>query len=193
MSGLVGGILIGGKSRRMGAAKHLLQRGGRTQLERTAGLLAPLVEEVVVLGAGELPAGCPLRRLPDWKRLRGPLAGVRAGLAHAAPRGLLIVACDLPDLNAAALAWLIAARRGAGVVPVTPDGRVQPLLAIYEADLIGALDCALAGAQGPPARMMATLPDVTTLPVPEGLASAWGNANTPEDWRSAGGGASEHG
>ncbi len=191
MNGLVGGILIGGSSRRMGTPKHLLKRDGQTLLDRTIDLLAPRVEEIVVLGSGALPPGCTCRQLSDWGLARGPVAGIRAGLAWAEPRGLLLVACDLPHLDAAALDWLLAARTGSGVVPVTPDGRVQPLLAIYESALVPDLDQSLALRPALPARALAALPGVIRESVPDPLGPAWTNANTPEDWRSAGGRAAE--
>ena len=51
-----GCVLIGGKSSRMGTPKHLLETAGRTWIERTVAVLRGRVEQVVIAGAGALPA-----------------------------------------------------------------------------------------------------------------------------------------
>ncbi len=48
---LVGGILVGGASRRMGSAKSLLEWHGETFVERIATALTTVVPEVVLLGS----------------------------------------------------------------------------------------------------------------------------------------------
>ena len=53
---LVGALLVGGSSRRFGSPKALARLGGVMLAERVAAALAPLVDELVVAGAGELPA-----------------------------------------------------------------------------------------------------------------------------------------
>ena len=51
-----GCVLIGGRSRRMGAPKHLLDEKGLAWIEQTVAMLRQKVEQVVICGAGELPA-----------------------------------------------------------------------------------------------------------------------------------------
>jgi len=70
-------VLIGGSSRRMARPKHLLSLDGKLLLDRAVEALAPVVDEVVLLGAGELPASQAGRaRLPDPPGTTGPLAGL---------------------------------------------------------------------------------------------------------------------
>src|SRR5262245_13436406 len=52
---LYGGILVGGRSRRMGTAKALLVHQGRTFFARLADPLGPCVERLFVLGGGAAP------------------------------------------------------------------------------------------------------------------------------------------
>ena len=51
-----GCVLIGGRSRRMGRPKHLIEAGGCSWLERTVTLLGHCVEQVVIAGPGDVPA-----------------------------------------------------------------------------------------------------------------------------------------
>ena len=51
-----GCVLIGGRSRRMGRPKHLIEAGGCSWLERTVTLLGYCVERVVIAGPGDVPA-----------------------------------------------------------------------------------------------------------------------------------------
>ena len=61
---LLGGVLIGGASSRMGRPKHLLEHDGTTFAERAVAALRPHVGDVVLLGSGEVPSS--LAGLPAW-------------------------------------------------------------------------------------------------------------------------------
>jgi len=48
------------------------------------------------------------------------------------------VACDIPDIDMAFVRRLLRAARGHdAAVPVTPDGRLEPLLAVYREGFLG--------------------------------------------------------
>ena len=76
---LVGGILIGGGSRRMGSAKALLEWQGESLVERIARVVAGVVPELALLGSGvDLPprvAG--LLRIADRTEAQGPPSPLR--------------------------------------------------------------------------------------------------------------------
>jgi FdhD protein len=107
----LGAILAGGQSARMGRTKAGIEVDGETLAARAAAALAPLVDEVVVLGHGD---GCPaeLRRLPDRVDGEGPLAGM-AALADEGAARVLVVSCDMPRISTAALRPLLAERGSA--------------------------------------------------------------------------------
>ena len=142
MEPIVGAVLAGGASRRMGTAKATLELGGRPLLEY------PLA---AVQGAGLEPAvvakpGSPLPPLavPRWDEPAEPvhpLTGIVAALTAARGRPVLAVACDMPFVTAELLADL-AARAGPLVVPEV-DGRLHPLLARWDPSLLPALCDAL--------------------------------------------------
>ncbi len=130
-------ILIGGKSSRMGSPKHLL-RGpdGRSWLERTVETLRPLVTDIIISGAGEVPRSLStLRRLPDAAGTVGPLAGILSASGWQPMVGWILVACDMPDIQSGALEWLAGQRAAGrwGIVPrLSEDGFLEPLLACYD-------------------------------------------------------------
>jgi len=177
-----GCVLIGGASRRMGAPKHLLESGGRTWLERTVEALRPLVERIIIAGAGDMPdALADVTRLPDVPDAEGPMAGILAAMRWAPWASWLVAACDLPNLSAEALEWLLATR-AAGVwatVPHLTGARgVEPLLAHYDFRAGAILERLAAEGRFAPS-LVAEHPKVAAPTPPSHLAPAWDNVNTP--------------
>ncbi|OQX07471.1 MAG: molybdopterin-guanine dinucleotide biosynthesis protein B [Desulfobulbaceae bacterium A2] len=180
-----GCVLLGGRSRRMGRPKHLIRQEGRTWLERGVELLMPQVEQVVLSGAGELPAGlagCP--RVPDLPgEVQGPMAGLLALMRWNPWVSWLPLACDQPQASPEALAWLLAQRRPGvwGILPALGEGGwVEPLLAHYDFRLLPLLeDLAASGSYRPGA--LAGLPQVASPVPPPPLRDAWRNINRPTE------------
>ena len=179
---LMGGVLIGGASRRMGRPKHLLEFDGRTFLERAVGALGSRVRGIAILGDGALPpelAATP--QLADAPGLEGPLAGILTAMRWAPDRAWLVAACDLPRVTAAAVEWLIA-QRGPGrwaVIPRLPSG-LEPLLALYEPQARGVLEgIAARGLRAP--RLVAEHPKAHVAAPPANLLGCWDNVNTAGD------------
>ena len=104
---LIGAILAGGESSRMGHPKAGTLFRGATFFEHVRDALLPLVDELVILGHGE---GCDddVVRLFDPEGERGPIAGISA-LKKARPEctGALVVSCDMPLLTTALLRPLL--------------------------------------------------------------------------------------
>ncbi len=137
-------VLCGGHSRRMGGrAKATLAFADTTVLDRvltsTAGLDLPRIlvrahERVVEdpeLDAQLTATGLPLTR--DRHEDSGPLAGLDAAFAATEARRILLLACDLPFLTPAFLAWLLEqGRRESSVVPIDRKKRLHPLCAVYD-------------------------------------------------------------
>ncbi len=170
-------LLIGGQSRRMGRPKHLIRQGGRTWLERTVELLRTVAAEVVVAGRGESPlAG--LHRLEDVTEVAGPLAGLAAAMRWRPWVSWLLVACDLPDLDLPALAWLLAARQPGvwAVIPRLGDDLLQPLLAYYDFRLQPQVEEQARRGEARIGRLAAAEKAAVLTP-PERLWPAWRNVN----------------
>ena len=131
--GFSAAILAGGKSSRMGTNKALLEVGGSGMLRRTADLLRPLVDELFLVADDDAPyAGLGLPVIPDIHPGRGAVGGIHAALLHAAHPLLLCVACDMPHIERAVIALLLAsARPGDDALLPRIGGRPEPLLAVY--------------------------------------------------------------
>lgn len=176
-------ILIGGRSTRMGRPKHLLPVGGLSLYARTIEILRAVTDRIVVVGAGALPDdGPPLPRVPDAPETAGPLAGILAALRADPGRAALVVACDLPELSTAALAWLLAQRvaGAAAVLPHTRDGVPQPLPAIYEPGALVAIERMIAAGVTAPHRI-GRFAQVAQPTIPDQLLPGWCSVNTPAD------------
>ncbi len=178
---LLGGVLVGGASRRMGRPKQLLELAGRTFVERVVTALAPVVEEVTLLGGGEVPTSLArLSRLADDAAARGPLAGLLAAFAARPDAAWLVAACDQPWLDRPLLEWLIGQRRAdaLAVLPRPPGPRLAPFPGIYEPAVLPWLRAAAGrGALQP----LGELAGVRTPEVPVALLPALRDADAPAD------------
>lgn len=183
---LVGGILIGGSSRRMGSAKALLEWQGETFVERIAGTLAAVVPEILLLGVGlELPPTLARReRVADAAGVRGPLAGLLAAFAARPGVAWLVLSCDQPLVSPTTLTWLIGERRPGriAVLPRLQPGRIEPFPGLFEPSCLPALS-ALAGPgmQGG-LQPLGELAEVRIVPVPPRFAGDLRGVNTPAEW-----------
>lgn len=126
-------ILAGGKSSRMGRDKARLEVGGQILLARQIQLAREAgATEVFLSGRAETDYaefGCWV--LPDKYPGAGPLAGIERALDAASSDRLLVLAVDLPEMNADLLKRLLAnCSENAGVIPRL-NGNIEPLAAIY--------------------------------------------------------------
>lgn len=186
---LYGLVLAGGRSRRMGRDKAALEFDGRTQLERAFALLQPLTARCFIsVRADQLED--PLRaRFPQIvdlpNGLEGPLGGIRAAqLAHP-DAAWLVVACDLPLLDAATLQHLIARRDPQHLATAfrsTRDGLPEPLCAIYEPASGPALEQFLATGRNCPRKFLI---QSGTLLLDQPNPEALDNVNTPDELAAA--------
>jgi glutamate dehydrogenase (NADP+)/cyclic pyranopterin phosphate synthase/molybdopterin-guanine dinucleotide biosynthesis protein A len=177
------GILIGGGSTRMGRAKHLLRRGGRTYLERLVDAVAPHAAGIALVGDGNVPpalASAP--RLPDAPDVSGPLAGMLAAMRWLPGAAWLLAACDLPFAGDEVVQWLLAQRRPGrwAVVPSLREGMFEPLFALYEPQAAPLLEEVAAG-PNPAPRLIAHHEKVATPAPPPALRRGFFNVNVPAD------------
>ncbi len=181
---LLGCVLIGGRSERLGVPKHLLATDGVSWLARTVKLLGPMCEQVVVVGDGEIPPDADgFRHLPDVTDAGGPMSGLLAAMRWAPHASWLTAACDLPHLSSAALRWLLRTRAPGvwAALPRLPDSPgVEPLLAHYDFRARHLLEGLAATGQFGLWRL-ADDDRIATPAPPDDLTSAWRNINTKAD------------
>lgn len=179
-----GCVMIGGKSTRMGSPKHLLKKSGRTWLERTIELLREVSESVVVAGAGAIPSELSgYMRLMDVPDAEGPMSGLLAAMRWAPRVSWLVAACDLPNLSADAIKWLVSTRRPrvwATMPRLRGSSVAEPMLAHYDFRCLPALQQQAAHNNYRLADLALT-PGVTCPEIPPHLTAAWNNVNSPAD------------
>ena len=126
-------ILYGGKSRRMGQDKAELIIEGRTFLEHIAGELEGFEELILSLDSMEKYPVMKCTAVTDIYSDCGPMGGIHAALSVCDSDALFVVSCDLPLFKAELGDYLCTQldEEIDAVVPVTSDGRIHPLCAVY--------------------------------------------------------------
>jgi molybdopterin-guanine dinucleotide biosynthesis protein A len=126
-----GWVLVGGKSRRMGTDKALINHPAGVPLAlHVAEQVARVCATVSLVGDPARYGGLGLSVVPDDFADIGPLAGIEAALRATTAAWNLIVACDMPALEWAIFESLFEAG-GDCALPQYADGRVEPLCAVY--------------------------------------------------------------
>jgi molybdopterin-guanine dinucleotide biosynthesis protein A len=183
---VVGFVVAGGQSRRMGRDKALLPWGETDLLGHALARLRTVAGDVRILsGSGPryLDRGVPV--LTDPVPDAGPLAGVLAGLATADDHPGLFLAVDLPGVPVALLARLVDLVEGYdAVVPVSARGP-EPLCALYRSSCIEPIGRCLSRGE---LKMTSFWPEVRVREMPPEELRVFGdveelfrNLNTPED------------
>jgi molybdopterin-guanine dinucleotide biosynthesis protein A len=180
---LVGAVLTGGRSRRMGRDKALIEVEGSAMVDRVGGVLVEAgCSNVVAVGPSSLAGS--LANVDDLYPGEGPLGGVITALQFFAVQAsaVCVVACDMPWLDASALGELVRTAsatdgtNGFDVVMARTD-RLEPLCALWNPRCVSALQAEFDNGQRAVRDALDAL-SVATVVVP---AAALHNVNTPDD------------
>jgi molybdopterin-guanine dinucleotide biosynthesis protein A len=128
----------------MGTDKASLPYRGIPMACHIAQQIAPVVDEVSLVGDPAIHGGLGLRIVMDEHPGSGPTSAIVTALRATNSTFNLVTACDLPAVPTAMFALLLKRIRESDaqcVVPVTPDGREQVLCAVYRRDALAGLDC----------------------------------------------------
>ena len=137
-------ILAGGKSTRMGTNKAVLRVRGRPMIEHACAAVASLCREtILVTNTPEEYAHLQLPMFGDQFPEHGSLGGLYTAVQAARWPHVLVVACDMPLLNPALLAYLIAVRHAADAIVPQWDEFPEPLHAIYAKSCASAMRACL--------------------------------------------------
>ena len=123
-------VLAGGRAARLGGQpKPQLEVGGQTMLAAVLAAVADAAPRIVVGPPQPVPEGVVVVR--EEPPRGGPVAALRAGLAHVPTEVVAVLAGDLPFLTAAVLRALRERLTGDGVLVVDGTGHDQLLLGIW--------------------------------------------------------------
>jgi len=158
---LYGLLLAGGRSTRMQRDKAALQyHAGESQLDAAMKLLAPRVAHAFVSVRADQRADATraaYAQIVDGDDVEGPIAGITAAFAAHPDAAWLVLACDLPFLDATTLDTLIVSRdtaRDATAYRSSHDGLPEPLCAIYEPRARAGLTAHIAGGRTCPRKFL---------------------------------------
>lgn len=165
----------------MGRDKALLPYQGKTLLESIHAQLAAICGQAFVVGPSARYASLGLPLIEDLHPGCGPLSGIEAALAHAS-EWAFIAACDMPGLQNEAIREIVHLAQSETeakiVMPLSPDGRPEPLCAAYHRSLLPAIRKSLETGVFKVTDALAGIPRITPLSRP--LA----NINTPAEWEA---------
>lgn len=199
-----GYVLVGGKSSRMGTNKFALSLGGATFAERAVRALRKIVENRVYFVTGANPKDETAELLPhDVPRVadvlphKAAIGGIYAALGHSKSvsksEWIAILACDYPFVTDDLFVRLTETAESidtnvSAIAPVQPDGRVQPLCALYRTDpCLKIAERLLQDEKTPAARKLlenvtSHLVDFNRLADLPGADKFFTNVNTPDDF-----------
>ncbi len=127
---LAAAILTGGRASRMGGLrKATLAMGGTSIIDRQLAVLRTLAAPVFLVTSAQAPSDAELTVVRDEYPDHGALGGIYTAIVASPHERTLVVACDMPFLNAAFLTHLVGIDADL-VIPRTSRG-YEPLCAIY--------------------------------------------------------------
>lgn len=191
---ILGAVLAGGLSSRMGREKALLGLDGRPLLAHVLDRLAPQVDAVVLNANGDPArfAAFALPVIPDSPapsgippcEATGPLAGIAASLRWAARHGFAMLATcpsDAPFLPRDAVRRLAGAIGPEGAACLSTGRGLEPLVAIWRVDALAAVEAALSVGDFAVRAALARAGFAVLPPQDWGPDESLSNLNTPED------------
>ncbi|MEL7020328.1 MAG: NTP transferase domain-containing protein [Bacteroidota bacterium] len=132
---LKGLVLAGGKSQRMGEDKGALSYHGKPQREYAADLLQPFCEQVYISTRPQQSIESKYTCLVDSFVGLGPFGAILSAFRREPDTAWLVVACDLPFVDATTLAYLVQHRNASRVATAfhnSETGFPEPLVTIWE-------------------------------------------------------------
>ena len=158
-SSILGVVLAGGRSTRMGTEKALIEFGGKPLIAHAIARLSPQVDAVTINASGDPTrfASLGLSVIADAPAHRGfgPLAGIAASLAFGEAGSylfVLTVPCDAPfaPLDLASRLAAAAVMSQASVAVAEGPRGLEPLFTLWRSNLRARLERALESGERSP-------------------------------------------
>ena len=134
-------VLAGGKSRRMGQDKALLQYQGHYLVEYPIRVLRQITQDVRIVGDSAKYSFLGLPVVPDSVESKGPLSGIYSALKISPSDYNLFLACDMPLMRAEFFSLLLARIHGNDAIVMRfEDGTMEPLCSIYRSSCLAEIE-----------------------------------------------------
>ncbi|MCM3744316.1 molybdenum cofactor guanylyltransferase [Sporosarcina luteola] len=132
-------VLAGGLSSRFGSPKAFAEWEGRHFYECSLAVLSPFCEECIVVTRPELVERFPdeLLVITDLERFmgQGPIAGILSGMGKLQADRYVVLPCDMPFMTADVVGRLLECH-SSGVTAVVLDGKLHPLVSVWDAEVL---------------------------------------------------------
>jgi len=176
-------ILAGGKSRRMGTDKALLEIDGKKNVLRLQNLLEPYFDDTILSISAEKEISFKnITVVKDLEEGHGPLMGIYSSLEASRSPVNFVIACDIPVVNMTLLFELLAQSEEYDIAaPSFAEGQCEPLFAVYTKAAAPAAQKVLKEKKR---RIIELFHECTTSIVPSPDNSWYVNLNTPDDFRN---------
>ncbi len=180
-------IQVGGKSRRFGRDKTLLQVEGQPMAVRIVNRLRGVSDDVMLVGNRlERFDRIPARQVPDTILGMGVLGGIYTSIQEARNPYVFVCACDMPFVNPALVRFLASVAEGYDVVMPHPGGVPEPLHALYGKSALPAIERLIRLGDPCPLSLLSEvrlrLVDDNELQVVDPRLLSFFNVNKPQDW-----------
>jgi len=182
---VIGCVLAGGKSSRMGQDKALLPFCGRPMIQHIVEILEG-VFSTVVISSNNNEAYTFLQHptYADIFQNCGPLGGIHAVMVKTNTNKIFVTACDTPFLTTELIRYILNNCGEAEIAVTEMDGIVQPLCGLYSKKILCHIENNLRGNRQ---KMLELLKEVQTkiLPITDSLPffsnNLFKNYNTLDD------------
>ncbi|PKP35407.1 MAG: molybdenum cofactor guanylyltransferase, partial [Bacteroidetes bacterium HGW-Bacteroidetes-17] len=132
LSGITGIILAGGKSRRMGKEKGLIELNGKQLIQYAIEVLKPICETILISTNSNFYDFLSYQKIADEFPDSGPMGGIYSCLKASKTNQNLVLSCDMPFINSQLLKELIENSHEYDiVVPWNGEQRFEPMCAFY--------------------------------------------------------------
>ncbi|MCB0194680.1 MAG: molybdenum cofactor guanylyltransferase [Anaerolineae bacterium] len=181
-------ILAGGQSKRMGQDKAFLQVGGKPVIERVLESVQSLTDDLFIsTNTPNHYQQYGLRLVGDIYPDKAALGGLFTAIHAARHPHVLVVACDMPFLNADLLQYLITLADSADVVvPVINPPQPETMHAVYSKACLAPIEARLLKDR---LKIIGFFEDVEVRTIERSDIEkidphlyAFVNMNTPEEW-----------
>jgi molybdopterin-guanine dinucleotide biosynthesis protein A len=130
-------VLAGGKSSRMGSNKAFVKVRSCRIIDHALAELKQVSDDImIVTNSVNDYSHLNVRLVEDILPGLGPLSGIHSALVHANEPRVLVVACDMPFIEAGLAQLLVKLSQDCDIVIPKVDGYYEPLFAVYSKSCI---------------------------------------------------------
>jgi len=140
-------IIAGGKSSRIGTDKAFISYNNKMLIEYAISVIKPIADTIII--SSNTPEKIKkFKVITDIYKNIGPVAGLYSCLKASQTDVNIVIPCDTPQLTTALYKQMLSEfqkyKNLDAVVPRLPDGKVEPLIAVYSKKILPEIEKSIA-------------------------------------------------